>query len=117
MPRAYLMSYEGAPYFRWVKMYTGVRDRVTFAELRAPLLTKEGSARLANEWWERKLASLVNARDPRLDAFLAARRGEDELTRLTREYAALERERNRLRDELDNFARRVAEDQGEGHYE
>jgi hypothetical protein len=57
------MSWEGEPYFRWVKMYTGTRHRVGCNEL--PITrsawTKEGSAAGANAWWERKLGELQAA--------------------------------------------------------
>ena len=59
MPRRYKMSWEGSPAYRWVKMYKGVRYRVTCQELGATIWTQEGSGKLANEWWDRKLAELV----------------------------------------------------------
>ncbi len=58
MPRKNLMSWEGKPNFRWVKMYKGVRYRVSCEELRSPLYTEEGSRKLANEWWLKKQQSL-----------------------------------------------------------
>jgi integrase len=45
-------------------MYRGVRYRVTCDELGAPLYTAEASYRLANAWWERKLASLQPQPNP-----------------------------------------------------
>jgi integrase len=75
MPRTYEMSYEGAPYFRWVKMHKGVRYRVSCEELGAMVFTKEGSGRLANEWWRAKLASL-NAPRADLEQQLADRAAE-----------------------------------------
>lgn len=58
MPRKYLMSWEGPPKNRWVKMYKGVRYRITCEELRAMMYTQEGSAKLANKWWEKKKAEI-----------------------------------------------------------
>ena len=57
MPRAYQMSWEQEK-LRWVKMHRGVRHRVTCEELGAMVWTKEGSGRLANAWWQRRLAAL-----------------------------------------------------------
>ncbi len=59
MPRQYLMSWEGPPNSRWVKMYRGQRYRVTCAELGAMVWTKEATGKLANKWWEKKLAELT----------------------------------------------------------
>ena len=56
MPRLYLMSWEGPPHNRWVKMYKGVRYRVSCQDLGAMMFTKEGTAKQANEWWRKKLA-------------------------------------------------------------
>jgi integrase len=58
MPRACEMSWEGAPAYRWVRMYRGVRYRVSCQELGASVWTKEATHPLANEWWRRKLAEL-----------------------------------------------------------
>jgi hypothetical protein len=58
MAKRYLMSWDGAPYFRWNKMYRGTRYRVTCQELGAMLFTQEGSYKLANAWWEKKLAEV-----------------------------------------------------------
>lgn len=73
MPRAYLMSWEGSPYFRWVKMWKGSRHRVGCHEL--PITreqwTKEASAPAANHWWETKRAELETAK---LDAHPQAER-------------------------------------------
>jgi hypothetical protein len=52
------MSWEGQPNFRWVKMYKGVRYRVTCDELGAMMYTQEDSAKLANQWWKRKQAEI-----------------------------------------------------------
>ena len=57
MPRKFLMSWEGPPNFRWVKMYRGVRHRISCDALNAPH-TKEGSYQAANAWWQSKLATL-----------------------------------------------------------
>jgi hypothetical protein len=59
MPRKYEMSWQGAPYYRWRRMYQGVRYVVTCEELNAPLFTEEGSYRLANRWWREKMAELT----------------------------------------------------------
>src|SRR5262245_44674222 len=61
MPRRELMSWEGTPNYRWVKMYKGARYRVTCHELNAVAFTKEGSVSLANQWWLRKKAELDGA--------------------------------------------------------
>jgi integrase len=53
------MSFEAAPKYRWVKMYKGVRYRVTCEELGAMMWTKEGSGKLANQWWDKKLEELT----------------------------------------------------------
>jgi integrase len=53
------MSWEGAPAYRWVKMFKGVRYRVTCQELGAMVWTKEATAKAANEWWRKKLAELT----------------------------------------------------------
>jgi hypothetical protein len=39
-------------------MYKGVRYRVTCEELGAMMYTQEGSAKLANKWWEKKRAEI-----------------------------------------------------------
>ena len=36
MPRPELMTWEGAPSFRWVKMYKGTRFKITCDQLNAP---------------------------------------------------------------------------------
>src|SRR4051812_35747781 len=54
-------TFEGAPYYRWTKMYRGTRYRVSCAELGAVVWTKEGSCQKANEWWARKRAELDGA--------------------------------------------------------
>jgi hypothetical protein len=46
MCRKYEMSWEDRPAHRWVKMFKGVRYRVTCEELRAQVWTKEGSYKL-----------------------------------------------------------------------
>jgi integrase len=58
MARKYEMSWEGAPAFRWVKMYRGTRYRVSCQDLGSLAWTAEGSYRLANEWWRRKKAEI-----------------------------------------------------------
>lgn len=83
MPRAALMSWEGAPAYRWVKMYKGVRYRVSCQELNAMVWTKEGSSRLANAWWGRKLAEL-NAAQTRAEYVAQVLAGEDDLSREAR---------------------------------
>src|SRR5262249_52203396 len=59
MPRQYEMSWEGAPAYRWRKMFKGVMYRVSCEELRAPVWTKEATGKLANQWWRTKLATLT----------------------------------------------------------
>jgi hypothetical protein len=67
------MSWEGAPNFRWTKFYKGQRFRVRCEELNAPLPTREASYKLANAWWERKLAELKRP-DPRTETLNRYRR-------------------------------------------
>jgi integrase len=83
MPRKYMMSWEGTPNYRWVKMHKGIRYRITCDDLRVPR-TKDGSYQAANEWWRSQLATL-NA--PNVDADQA-----EDVESLTRkiEYAANE---------------------------
>ncbi len=111
MPRAHLMSWEGAPYFRWVKMRRGVRYRISCADLRAPLFTKEGSAAQANDWWRKKLSE-IEGRSARIEEFRRVAREEDELSRLYREVSDLVKERNQLRDRLLAFEAQVADEEG-----
>ncbi|HEY7427681.1 MAG TPA: hypothetical protein VH682_25850, partial [Gemmataceae bacterium] len=63
MPRRELMSWEGSPNFRWVKMHKGVRYRVTCEELQTQR-TKEGSIVKANEWWRKKILELEGDQEP-----------------------------------------------------
>jgi hypothetical protein len=60
--RTYEMSWEGAPKYRWVKMYKGTRYRVTCDELGAMVYTAEASYKLANQWWRQKLAQIEQPR-------------------------------------------------------
>jgi integrase len=64
MPRAQLMSWEGHPYYRWVKMHKGIRYRVSCEELGATIKTKEATTDLANGWWQGTLASLSPSPPP-----------------------------------------------------
>lgn len=58
MPKAYRMTWEQAK-TRWRKMYKGKLYVVSCEQLKAPLPTKAASYRLANAWWEKKLAELT----------------------------------------------------------
>ena len=58
MARQHLMGWQGAPQFRWRKTYKGVAYVVTCAELEAMVHTQDGSYKLANEWWRKKLAEI-----------------------------------------------------------
>jgi integrase len=58
MPRREQMSWDGDPNYRWVKMYRGVRYRVTCEELGTAARTKEATLALANEWWRKKLLEI-----------------------------------------------------------
>src|SRR4051812_2185792 len=58
MPRQYLMNWDGAPNYRWRKLYKGVNYVVTCQQLRPPQFTKEASGKLADEWWRKKKAEL-----------------------------------------------------------
>src|SRR5262245_34781307 len=124
MPRATSMSWEGAPAFRWVTMYKGVRYRVTCEELGAMVYTKDGSAKLANAWWEKKLAEL-NGVPARTEIVRRIFAGEDDLSRELREREAqAERRDGALRRVfskasvsfvpalLDGFARKLSETGG-----
>lgn len=53
MPRTFEMNWEGAPNYRWVKMYRGRRYRVSCDELGCPR-TKEDSFQQANNWWRER---------------------------------------------------------------
>jgi integrase len=57
MPPKSLMSWEGHPGYRWVKMFRGRRYRVSCDELNVPR-TKQESRQAANEWWQKKLLTL-----------------------------------------------------------
>jgi integrase len=94
-------------------MYRGVRYRVSCEDLGAMVYTKEGSAKLANAWWERKRAELDGDPDrvAKVKEILA---GEDPHSRDIREAVAAWNERNRiLRDLLD----RLSEDKGQAMVE
>jgi integrase len=67
MSRKYLMKWRGKPYYLWRKMYKGVRYTVTCEQLNAPVYTEEGSYRLANAWWQRKLGELQPKIDPTIE--------------------------------------------------
>lgn len=58
MPRNSVMSWEGEPHCRWVKMFKGSRYKVTCNELGTPR-TKEASYQAANEWWQKTLATIA----------------------------------------------------------
>jgi hypothetical protein len=60
MPRKYLMSWDAAPNYRWVKMHKGRRHRITCGELGLPEIqwTQEASYLMANAWWQRTQADL-----------------------------------------------------------
>jgi integrase len=73
--------------------------------------TKEGSYKLANAWWERKLAE-ITGQSARVEEFHRTVREEDELSRLYREVSDLVRERNQLRNALDAFEAQVAAEEG-----
>ncbi len=60
MPRKCLMSWEGPPACRWIKMYKGRRYRVSCDDLHTPK-TKDGSYQAANNWWLVKRAELATA--------------------------------------------------------
>ena len=57
MARKLLMSWEGSPNYRWVKMYRG--KRLDLLRRTAISRTKEGSYQAANDWWQSKLATLT----------------------------------------------------------
>jgi integrase len=66
------MSWEGPPNFRWYKMHKGVRYRVTCADLKSPVWTKQATVKLANEWWEKTLQGLLTAESVAPGALAAA---------------------------------------------
>lgn len=78
MARKYEMSWEGPPAFRWVKMFKGVRYRVTCVELKATVWTKEGSVHLANEWWREKRAEIDLPQDMKMTVLAAVQDNLDE---------------------------------------
>ncbi len=57
MPPKCLMSWEGHPGYRWVKMFRGKRYRVNCDELNVPR-SKQESRQAANEWWRKTLLTL-----------------------------------------------------------
>lgn len=99
--RKALMSWEGHPYYRWVKMYRGVRYRIACADLGIPRpnWTKEATYQAANAWWLRKRGELESrpAEHPHQDALA-------DLARKL-EYA----ERHGLEEEATVLRGRVAE--------
>jgi hypothetical protein len=58
--RKFLLSWDGKPYYRWVKMFKSLRYRVTCETLGLPKdrWTKEDSWQAANQWWQERLAEL-----------------------------------------------------------
>jgi integrase len=56
-----MMSWEGSPNFRWVKMHKRHRYRISCGELGVGR-SKEDSYQAANRWWQAKLAELEKAR-------------------------------------------------------
>src|SRR5688500_13038060 len=86
MPQAYEMSWEPAA-FRWVKMFQGTRYRVTCQELGAMVWTREGSAKLANDWWRAKFLEL---RHPREQLLQEAESHLDKFAELSVREAAFE---------------------------
>jgi|GEM_PF-3631797 len=60
MPRAIPKGFEGAPAFRWVRMYKGKRYRVSCAELGLPESewTEQGSYQAFTAWWDKKKAAI-----------------------------------------------------------
>ena len=60
MPRNAVMSWEGPPHYRWVKMFKGVRHRVNCSDLPVSRenWTWDGSYQAANQWWAEKLRTL-----------------------------------------------------------
>ena len=61
MARQYEMSWEGAPNYRWAKMYKGARYRVSCDDLGVGRSKKE-SYQKANEWWRAKQAEIEQKR-------------------------------------------------------
>ncbi len=84
MARKFLMSWEGEPYFRWVKMHKGVRYRIGCKDLGAAVFTRDGSYQLANEWWRQKLAEIDAPRRKLLDRLEAK---AEEVARIDAEVA------------------------------
>lgn len=83
------MSFEGPPKYRWVKMYKGVRYRVTCEELKAMVWTQEATWKAANAWWERKLATLLAPSPELIEA--EAKRRNPEVSRVINELNAEDR--------------------------
>jgi len=57
MSEPYLMSWQGAPAYRWVKMHNRKRYRISCDDLNVPR-NKESSYIAANYWWLKKLEEL-----------------------------------------------------------
>lgn len=103
MARTALMSWEGHPYYRWVKMYRGQRYRVSCDDLGLPETqrTKEGSYQAANHWWRQKKQTIDGADQSdrphaaaiadlqKKEAIAAALGFEDEREQLRREIARI----------------------------
>lgn len=96
MPRQYLMNWDGAPNFRWRKMYKGKNYAVTCQELKAVTWTKEGSGKLADAWWRARLVELegVKGRVNLLKEFL-----DPEADKLKRQAEEERRQRERRQEE------------------
>jgi integrase len=104
MPRKYLMSWEGAPAFRWKKEFRKKIYRVTCRELgfSEKSWSKDETYQAANHWWLKKHAELVQATawHPHQEAMdvlksradVAAQLGlHDEAERLQQQIRAIER--------------------------
>ena len=107
MPAKPLMSWEGAPQFRWRKRVNGVPLSVSCKHLGLPKSkwTKEASYLAANQWLRNKLAEIQQQEpevDPELDEFVAtterliqwaATHAPDEVPQLTKTKSEILHER------------------------
>ncbi len=90
--RTPMMSWEGHPHFRWVKMHKGVRYRVTCADLGLPesQWTKNDSYQPANDWWTAKLATLPGKVREYIDFVSEKVQVEADLDRINRQIATID---------------------------
>jgi integrase len=104
MARTTLMSWEGDPCYRWVKMYRGRRYRISCHDLGVPRSqwTKEGSYQAANLWWRAKEQAIdgrCEQERPHADAIAELQKKEAIAAAL-----GFEEEREQLKKEMARIA-------------